>query len=547
MSTLRRAAVALSLFLLPTIAQAAPEGGIYADYLVARFAIAQGDPGKAADAYLRALERNPSQPGLLRQAFLTSALSGRPEAAGLARLLPDDVFAQLWLVGAAAKAGDWNDVISRAQSLPSEEIAGILRPLLIGWADQALGKPDAAIAELRPLAAEDSLHALFALHEGLIADLAGRDEAARAAMQQARAVEGTPTLRLAQMLAAYDARHGQQAKAMNVLAQAAAATPEIELALPGMTAQIERRPVTDATDGVAEAFLAAAGSLRMQDKGQPAMLLLLIALDLRPNLAAARLLAADIDEANGRREAARRMLAQVPPTDPLAPIARLNTAALLADAGQTDAALAAFDALADSCPRSPLPLAQKAALLRAKGRYAEAIDAYDAAIDRGKPDWTLLYQRGVTRDLAHDRTGAEADMQAALKLAPDQPALLNYIGYTWAEHGERLAEARRMIEEAVRAQPNDGAIEDSLGYVMLRQGDIADAVRTLERATELVPNDPTVNGHLGDAYAAAGRPLEAGYQWRRALTLDPEPAEAERLKAKLDVPPRQSAAAVPIH
>lgn len=546
MSTLRRAAVALSLLLVPTLGQAAPESGIYADYLVARFATAQGDPAKAADAYLRALEQNPTQPGLLRQAFLASALSGRPEAAGLARLLPDDVFAQLWLAGSAAKAGAWNDVISRAQSLPRGDIGGVLRPLLIAWADQALGKPDAAIAELRPLAADGSLHALFALHEGLIADLARQESVANAAMQQAREVDGAPSLRLAQMLAAYDARHGQQAKAMNDLAQAGAETPEIELALPAMAAQIEQRPVANATDGIAEAFLAAAGSLRMQDKGRPAMVLLLIALDLRPNLTAARLLAADIDEANGRGEAAQRLLAHVPPTDPLAPIARLNTAALLADAGETNAALAAFDALADACPQSPLPLAQKAALLRAKGRYTEAIDAYDAAIDRGKPDWTLLYQRGVTRDLAHDRTGAEADMQAALKLAPDQPALLNYIGYTWAEHGERLAEARRMIEEAVRAQPNDGAIVDSLGYVMLRQGDTAGAVRTLERATELVPNDPTVNAHLGDAYAAAGRTLEAGYQWRRALTLHPEPAEAERLKAKLDVPPRQSAAAEPI-
>lgn len=547
MSTLRRAAVALSLFLVPTVSQAAPQSGIFADYLVGRFAAAQGDPAKAADAYLRALEQNPTQPNLVRHAFLASALSGRPEAAGLARMLPEDEYAQLWLAGAAAKAGDWNDVIARAQGLPREELTGILRPLLIAWSDQALGKTDAAIAELHPVGAEGPLHALYALHEGLIADLAGQESVANAAMKQARQVDGTPSLRLAQMLAAYDARHGQQAKALNDLAEAATGTPEIELALPSLTAQIEHRPVTDATDGIAEAFLAAAGSLRMQDKGRPAMVMLLIALDLRPNLTAARLLAADIEEANGRLEAAQHVLASVPSADPLSPIARLNSAAILADSGETNAALAALDALADACPQSPLPFAQKAALLRSTGRYAEAIDAYDAAIARSKPDWTLLYQLGVTRDLAHDRAGAEADMQKALKLAPNQPALLNYIGYTWAEHGEHLAEARKMIEEAVRAQPNDGAITDSLGYVMLRQGDVADAVRTLERATELTPDDPTVNAHLGDAYAAAGRTLEAGYQWRRALTLHPEPAEAERLKAKLEVPPRQSAAAEPIH
>ncbi len=204
MSTLRRAAVALSLLLAPTFAHAASDSGVYADYLVARFAIEQGDPAKAADAYLRALEQNPTEPKLLRQAFLASALGGRPEAAGLARLLPDDQFAQLWLVAAAAKMGDWNDVIARSQALPREELAGILRPLLIAWADQGLGKPDDAIAELRPAAENGPMHALFALHEGLIADLAGEESVASAAMQQARDIDGAPSLRLAQMLAAFE-------------------------------------------------------------------------------------------------------------------------------------------------------------------------------------------------------------------------------------------------------------------------------------------------------------------------------------------------------
>ena len=111
--------------------------------------------------------------------------------------------------------------------------------------------------------------------------------------------------------------------------------------------------------------------------------------------------------------------------------------------------------------------------------------------------------------------------------------MLNYLGYSWADMGQNLAQARAMIEKAVQHRPNDGAIVDSLGWVMLRQGEITEAVRTLERAVELDPEDASINGHLGDAYWAAGRKLEATYQWRRALIFNPEPDDAAKLEAKL--------------
>jgi Flp pilus assembly protein TadD len=99
--------------------------------------------------------------------------------------------------------------------------------------------------------------------------------------------------------------------------------------------------------------------------------------------------------------------------------------------------------------------------------------------------------------------------------------------------GQNLTQARAMIEKAAKHRPNDGAIVDSLGWVMLRQGQTTDAVSTLERAVELDPQDASINGHLGDAYWAAGRKLEATYQWRRALTFNPEPGDVAKLEAKL--------------
>jgi Flp pilus assembly protein TadD len=110
---------------------------------------------------------------------------------------------------------------------------------------------------------------------------------------------------------------------------------------------------------------------------------------------------------------------------------------------------------------------------------------------------------------------------------------VNYLAYAWTEQGRNLPQARQMAERAVALRPNEGSIVDSLGWVMLRQGDTAGAVRTLERAAELDPEDATINAHLGDAYMAAGRRREAEGQWRRALVLNPDPQDVPALQAKL--------------
>ena len=152
----------------------------------------------------------------------------------------------------------------------------------------------------------------------------------------------------------------------------------------------------------------------------------------------------------------------------------------------------------------------------------------------GHDAWLLYYSRGIAYDRSHQWPAAQADFEHALALAPDQPAVLNYLGYSWADADTHLAEARQMIDKAMQQRPNDGAIIDSLGWVLLREGDAKAAVSTLERAVELEPQDSTINGHLGDAYWAAGRKLEATYQWRRALTLNPEPGDVAKLEAKLN-------------
>lgn len=135
---------------------------------------------------------------------------------------------------------------------------------------------------------------------------------------------------------------------------------------------------------------------------------------------------------------------------------------------------------------------------------------------------------------------AEADFLQALALEPDQPDVLNYLGYSWVEKGVNIDRARTMIEKALARRPTDGFIVDSLGWVYFRTGLYDKAVAEMERAIELAPEDATVNSHLGDVLAAVGRWDEARFQWQRALVFNPEPDLKAELQRKLKdgfVPP----------
>jgi Flp pilus assembly protein TadD len=202
--------------------------------------------------------------------------------------------------------------------------------------------------------------------------------------------------------------------------------------------------------------------------------------------------------------------------------------------GNKAEALRLTEAAARAAPDNRTVQLAYADILRASERNAEAAAVLDRLIARqAKPDWRLLYMRGISLERAGDWPAAERDLQAALKLNPDEAEILNYLGYAWVDRGERLTEAFTMIERAVALKPQSGAIVDSLGWAHYRLGRYDEAVKHLERAVELEPADPTVNDHLGDAYWRVGRRSEAQFQWRRALTLEPEPKLKADAEAKL--------------
>jgi Flp pilus assembly protein TadD len=250
-------------------------------------------------------------------------------------------------------------------------------------------------------------------------------------------------------------------------------------------------------------------------------------------------LLSDVLSAENKPELSLEILSAIPQSSPYWWAARLRIAASLEMLDRTDDAIDQLKEMAGEQPMRASAAMQLGDLLRSKKRFNEAVEAYDEAIRRfkaaGMPErWSLYYSRGIALERAGQWKRAEADLFHALELKPDQPLVLNYLGYSWIDRGENLDRGLKMIEKAVELRPEDGYIVDSLGWAHYRLGDYAGAVQYLEKAIELVPEDPTINDHLGDAYWQSGRPVEARYQWRRALQFGPQEDEIKPIQAKLD-------------
>ena len=512
--------------------------GAFGAYLAGRFASAEADMEAAARFFANALAADPANPELLQRSFAAELADGQDALPLAVRILdrqPQALLPNLVVLASDARAGRFDIAEARARALAREGAGQLLQPLLLAWAQAGRGHWDAGLGTLRPLAEGSRFRTVYALHAGLLADLAGRTREAERWFRVAEA-EGAPSLRTAELIAGFASRDGRPEHAARILAAAVAGSEDAALAQTQLARAANRRPVASATEGMAEALYSLAAPLRQQEASDFALLLLRIALLLRPDFPPAKLLIADILEAERRFQPAAALLQSVDRSSPYAPLARLRLAVVLDRLDQTREALAVLDALAAEEAR-PEPLARKGDILRGRNRFREAIEAYDAAIARlGPPErrhWVLYYARGIAHERAKDWPRAEADFLRALELSPEQPYVLNYLGYSWADQGRELARARRMLERAVELRPHDGHIVDSLGWVLFRQGDYRGAVRWLERAVELLPREPVINDHLGDAYWAVGRKIEAQFQWQRALALGPEPEEIPKIEAKL--------------
>lgn len=515
-------------------------------YLAGHHAFRQRDFGAAARYMSEAVAAQPAAERLLLRALVAKLASGGTESARtLARRLlalePDAPLSGLSLAVGDFKAGRFEAARTRLAATGGRGPNAFTVPLLTAWAEAALGRYDAARAALPEPGDNPGFAPFRSLHGALILDLAGRPQEAEGLYLEAVEQARRPTVRMVQAVGSFYRRTGDEDEAERRYTDFVAGenrSPLIERALGDLRAGKPATPiVANGTEGAAEALLAGA-SLGLRARSiEMALIYGRLALDLRPDFPSARVLVGQILESVGRDEEAVEVYASVNEASPLSWSARLSRAAGLARLGRDEEAIGLLRRMAAERPERTDALTRLGDILRNRKRFAEAVEAYDAAIARvgtvEQRHWRLLFSRGIALERSKTWPRAEKDLLAALELAPDEPYLLNYLGYSWVDQGIRIKDARKMIERAVELEPQSGAIVDSLGWALYRIGDYDGAVEQLERAAELEPLDPTVNDHLGDAYWRVGRRNEATFQWRRTLNLDPEPDQVPIVEGKI--------------
>jgi tetratricopeptide (TPR) repeat protein len=523
------------------IEDASPSGS----YLAGRYASRKRDTAIAARYIARALENDPNNPLLIERAFTLEVSSGNVKAAErfASRVLEfnDQHRLSLLVLGIKAvregKQAVAREYFSKAGYTPIGELTSAL---LSGWSFAAEKNLPGALAELETLKRNQAFENFRLFHAGLMADLTGDRTKAEANYRQAYEKAGT-SLRVVQAYGNFLERTGRADEALEayeLFLRATQKNPLVEAARDRLKAGGEPAPfVQTAEAGIAEALYSIAGALTDERSIDIALVYARLALSVHPDFPEGRTLLGEIYNDMKLHNEAIVAYGQVPPASPLYSSAEIQLATNLNQLKRTDEAIKTLNALIAREPENYNALLALGNLYRLNEKWLDAADAYTQALARidepGEQQWSVYYFRGIAYERAGRWSSAEPDFRKALRFQPEQPAVLNYLGYSLIEKRLNLEEAFKMVEKAVSLRPNDGYIVDSLGWAHYQLGNYDEAVELLERAAGLRPEDPVINDHLGDALWRVGRRLEAKFQWQYALDSKPTDKDAAKIRTKL--------------
>ena len=532
----------------PAAAQAVerPESRLGA-YLAGRIAAAGRDMAAASRYYEYALDDDPQNDELRVHAFQAHIAAGRmDQALKLAETLARDAdagaLARIVLAAGAAKKNDFAAAKRQMQAVSETGANRLLKPGFLAWIEFGQGDATKAVDALRPLGGIEGLRVFLDLHLALINDAAGRAAQAEQSYRSALGSGDSAPLRITQAFASYLARAGRGPEALALWDRYLAANPESSIAELARQRLAEGKPprriAAKAAEGMAELLLNIAGALQQENASAAALLYARLAEFLRPDDPDTLYVIGGLLEGDDQYEAAIEAYRRIPRDSDLSWSARRAAAANFVQLKRIDEAAKLFDEMAKERPERWDALLVLGNVWRSEKQFAKAVEAYDRAAARipklEERHWNLMYVRGIANERAKNWPRAEADFKKALELKPNEPYVLNYLAYTWVDRGENLDEAMRMLNEAVRQKPEDGAIVDSVGWAYYRLGQFEKSLDFLEKAVELTPEDSAINDHLGDVYWRVGRRAEARFQWLRALSLSPEPEDVPKLKEKLE-------------
>ena len=529
-------------------------------YLAARHAGNLKDLASAAAFYKRALAADPENELLLDRTVMLLVASGAlPEAVEFADELaasdPTNQLAALTLSVNALSNG--NAETARAALAPlatGSPLPELTAALLSAWTYAAEEDWEKALSTLDALEGPDWFQTFTMLHAGLIADMAGDKEEAVGRLKFS--FDNDPrALRVLDAYARALARAGRDDEALAIVNEYIDAggdhplvqTLKAELETGDVAPQIE-----NAATGASEALYGLGVAVGQEGGQEYAAGYLQLAIHLGPDTDLPAFSLASLYESMQQYENAVAIYRTIPDTSPLAEAAAIQIGLNLNAADDFEGSRAQLEPIVAADPANLTAVVALGNVLRSHEDFAGARDVYGQGIatieEPIRDHWTLYYFRGIANERTDHWDEAEADFKQALELYPDQPLVLNYLGYSWVDKHMNIDEAVEMIQKAVSQRPDDGYIVDSLGWAFYRLGRYEEAVQELERAVELRSSDPVINDHLGDAYWQVGRRLEAMFQWSHALDLDPTPKDRAAIELKVKdglTEPGTDAAAAP--
>src|SRR3979411_770846 len=516
-------------------------------YLAARHASVERDANSAATFYRSALRSDPKNNELLDRAFISSLADGDiEEAVKLADriLLVDKSNRVARLVIGVRDLKQKKYATAQAninQSIPGP-ITDLCATLLSGWASYGAGDAKSAVANIDKLTGPEWYPIFKDLHSAMILELAGKEKDAGARLERAYKLDDS-MLRVADDYARWLSRNKDAAAATAIYEAFDKKLPRHPLVLEELRetkAGKKLSPLVDSPQtGAGEALYGIGATLTRRGGEDLALVYLQLALYLAPNHPLALLSLADLYESVKKPAMAIKIYERMPASSPLKRNAQIQLATNLDAADRSDEAIKILKGVTAEDPKDIEAIMALGNIERGRKKFADCVQTYSQGIDslpgtNEKNNWVYYYYRGICEERSKQWSKAEADMRKALDLQPEQPHVLNYLGYSWIDQGINLDEGMKMIKRAVDQRPDDGYIVDSLGWAYYRIGNHEDAVKNLERAIDLKPEDPTINDHLGDAYWRVGRTLEARFQWAHARDLKPEPEELPKIDAKIE-------------
>ena len=509
-------------------------------YVLGRAAFANDDLSEAAALFGAVHDQDPGRPELARRAFEVAVASGdRKRALAMARKLEargqaTPEVSMMVLVDAVLRK-DWVRTEAARAGLSGAGYASVVNPIVEAWVLHGRKQHEAALAKIDPALFTGFARSYVTEQRAHMLAATGRwTEAAEAySLLRAGTASGISFLRQGEADAV--AMSGDKARALALLDGDEPPTMAARARL--LAGKRIGALAPDAPHGLAWMSARLAADLSRERPVPLALLFARTATFLAPDLAAGWLICGDVLARSNSREAALAAYGMVPSKDALGLTARIRRAEVLEVMGRGTEAGALLAEAATAPEAGSDAWVRLGDWHRRAERFEAAGEAYSRAINMAKDDagaWGLWFLRGSMKERAKDWDGAEADLRQALLLSPDEPVVLNYLGYSLLDRGLRLEESQTLIEKAAALRPADGGIIDSLGWSQYVQGRHAEAVVTLERASALEPSDPTVTDHLGDAYWQTGRRIEARFRWQAALAMEPSDTQAERIRAKLD-------------